>query len=102
MTTRKRATNLLQKAVGDLNFGMFLRSARVSLDITQAEIAKMLKVTKSVICDIEKGRQLVSPSLAQKIAKQAGLSEKLAIKLALQDQLAKANIDLLVDVHEAA
>lgn len=102
MSTKKRAADLLKKEVGSLSFGMFLRSARTTLDATQAEMAKMLGVTKSVICDIEKGRQLVSPALAQKIAKKAGLSEKLAVKLALQDQLAKAKIGFEVEIRDVA
>lgn len=96
--TTKKASALLKKEVGNLTFGMFLKSSRTSLDLTQAEMAKILKVTTSVICDIEKGRQLVSPSLALKIAKKAKLSDKLAVQLCLQDQLNKAKIKMKVDI----
>jgi DNA-binding XRE family transcriptional regulator len=96
--TTKKASYLLKKDVGSLTFGTFLKTSRTSLDLTQAEMAKILKVTVSVICDIEKGRQLVSPSLALKIAKKAKLSEKLSVKLCLQDQLNKANIKMKVDI----
>ena len=96
--TTKKASSLLKKDVGNLTFGMFLKSSRTSLDLTQVEMAKILKVTASVICDIEKGRQLVSPSLALKIAKKAKLSEKLAVKLCLQDQLNKVKIKMKVNI----
>ena len=102
MSTKKRAKQLLEKELGSPTFGTFLRAARVAIDATQADLAKTLGVSKSIICDIEKGRQLVSPALAQKIARKAGLSEKVAIKLCLQDQLAKAKISLSVDVKDAA
>ncbi len=80
------------------SFGSFLRAARSSLDFTQEEMAKKLGVTKSVISDIERGRQLVSPSLALKIAKKAKLSETIAVKLCLQGPLDRAKIKMQVDV----
>jgi DNA-binding XRE family transcriptional regulator len=94
----KRLSNLLEKEVGPLTFGMFLRVARASMDLTQAELAKSLGIAKGTLCDIEKGRQLVSPVLARKIAKKAKLSEALAIKACLQDQLNKAKINFKVEV----
>tara|TARA_B100001248_G_scaffold262722_1_gene261580 strand:- start:19308 stop:19616 length:309 start_codon:yes stop_codon:yes gene_type:complete len=100
MTTNKKASSLLKKEVGPLTFGTFLRSARTAMGLTQAEMAVKLgkEFSKSIICDIEKGRQLVSPKLAVKIAKKAGLSEQLAVKLCLQDQLNKAKIKMKVEV----
>ena len=92
MTTRRRASNVLTETIGPLSFGSFLRAARTGLEFTQDQMAISLGVTKSIICDIEKGRQLVSPVLARKIARKARLSEKLAVTLALQDQLKKAKI----------
>ena len=73
MNTKMRAIDLLQKEVGPPTFGMFLRAARTSLDLTQTEMAKKLGsgVTKSMISDIERGRQLVSPKLALRVAKKA-------------------------------
>lgn len=100
MSTKKKASSLLKKEVGPLTFGSFLRAARTSMDLTQPEMAKKLGggVTKSMISDIETGRQLVSPKLAVSIAKKAKLSEKLAVKLCLQDQLNKAKIKMKVEV----
>lgn len=102
MTTRKRAADAFRKALGPLSFGAFLRAARASLDLTQTEMAQRLGVTKSSICDIEKGRQPVSPALASEIATRAGLSKKLAVKLALQDSLKKAGIDYEVTLRTVA
>ena len=98
MTTKKRAADLLIKEIGPLTFGMFLNAARTSLGLTQAEMGRKFNVSKTVICDIEKGRQLVSPKMALKIAKKAGLSEQLAVKLCLQDQLNRDKIKMTVDI----
>jgi putative transcriptional regulator len=92
----KRAIPLLEKEVGELTFGMFLRVARGQLELSQVEMARKLKISRGTLCDLEKGRQLVSPSLAVRIAKTAGLSETIAVKACLQDQLKKANIKLKV------
>jgi len=98
MTTNGNAAKELEKHVGPLTFGMFLRVARKSMDLTQVELAKMLGMTKGTLCDIEKSRQLVSPELAVKIAKKAGLSKKLAVQACLQDQLKKAKIKMTVEL----
>ena len=96
MTTRSKAIDLVKNEIGVITFGTFLKAARTSLNLTQVEMGKKLGVSKSVICDIEKTRQLVSPKLALKIAKKAKLSEILAVKLCLQDQLNKDNIKMKI------
>ena len=77
---------------------MFLRVARTTLDLTQAEMAKQLGIAKGTLCDMEKGRQPVSVALASKIARKAGLSEKLAVQACLQDQLDKAKVKMKVEI----
>lgn len=101
MGTKKSAKGLLENMIGPATFGSFLCAARTSMDVTQEEMGKILGVSKSVICDIEKGRQMVSPQLAYKIAKKAGLSTKLAVQLCLQDQLRLSNIDMKVELKAA-
>ena len=96
MATKTKAANELEKETGPVTFGMFLRVARKSLDITQVELAKILGISKASLCDIERGRQMVSPELAMKIATKAGLSKKLAVQACLQDQLKKAKIKMTV------
>jgi transcriptional regulator with XRE-family HTH domain len=102
MSTKKSARELLQKTTGQATFGSFLRAARTSMDMTQEQLGKVLGVSKSVICDLEKGRQTASPKLAYQIAKKAGLSEELAVQLCLQDHLRAANIHFQVDLRKAA
>ncbi len=90
----KRLKPLLEKEVGRLTFGMFLRAARTTLGLSQAEMARKLGMARGTLCDLEKGRQLVSVVLAKKIAQKAGFSETLAIKACIQDQLNKAKVKL--------
>ena len=97
-TADKELITMLEKETGPLTFGMFLRVARSSLDLSQVEMARQLGISRGTLCDIEKGRQLVSPSLAVKIAKKAGLSPTVAVKACLQDQLTKAKIKMKVDL----
>ena len=101
MGTRKSEKSLLESMIGPATFGSFLRATRTSMDVTQKEMGKLIRVSKSVICDIEKGRQMVSPKLAQKIAQKAGLSIRLAVQLCLQDQLRMSKVDMKVKLKAA-
>jgi len=98
MTTAKRLLDATKDSIGRVTFGMFLRAARTAKDMSQADMARFLGIARGTLCDIEKGRQLVSPTMAAKIAKKAGLSTTLAVKACLQDQLDKAKIKLIVDL----
>ncbi|MFH1223602.1 MAG: helix-turn-helix domain-containing protein [Pseudomonadota bacterium] len=97
----KDALELHEKLDGRSHFGWFLDAARGVMDVTQTEMAKILGVSRSMVCDIEKGRQFVSPTLALKIANKAGLSPREALRLCFQDQLRKAKIKYEVDIKAA-
>ena len=62
------------------------------------EMAKKLKMARGTLCDIEKGRQVVSPQLAVKIAKICKFPDVIAVQLAVQDQLRKANLKYKVKI----
>jgi DNA-binding XRE family transcriptional regulator len=91
-------SKILDKELGPVSFGGFLRAARASKDLSQTEMAKMLGIAKSTLCDIEKGRHLVSPELAAKIAKKCKLSVIVAVEAAIQDQLRKAKLGFKVNL----
>ncbi|MBT3237082.1 MAG: hypothetical protein HN353_14085 [Bdellovibrionales bacterium] len=61
-------------------------------------MAKKLKMARGTLCDIEKGRQIVSPQLAVKIAKICKFPNVIAVQLAVQDQLRKANLKYKVKI----
>lgn len=94
----KKLEPILEKRTGPFTFGMFLRVARMRKEMSQSQFAKKLGIARGTLCDIEKGRQLVSPKLAKKIAKIAGLSPKMAIETCLQDLLKKAKINFKVQI----
>jgi DNA-binding XRE family transcriptional regulator len=99
MTTKnKRLLPLLEKDLGPMTFAIYLRVSRDLLQLSQASMAKKLKMKTGTLCDIEKGRQLVSVSLATKIAKTCALPLALAVQAALQDQVYKAKLKLKVEV----
>ena len=99
----KRTLNYLDTlAGGPLTFGDAVRAARELIDISQAELARRLGVGRQSVCDVEKGRALVSVEKAAKFAKALGYNEKLFVRLALQDQVAKAGLKLEVSVGDAA
>ncbi len=94
----KKLLPILEKKIGPLTFGRFCSVARTSLGLTQFEMAEKLGIARGTLCDIEKGRQLVSCKLAVKIARQAGLSEKLSVKACLQDQVNKTKLNFKVQL----
>ena len=98
MSTKKKATDLFKKEIKSLSFGNFLRAARTSLGVTQESMAQKLGLSKSMICDIEKGRQLVSPKMALKIAKVSKLSKEQALSLCFQDQVNKLKLKMKVEI----
>ena len=99
----KRTVDFLDDlAGGPVSFGDAVRAARDLIEISQAELARRLGVGRQSICDIEKGRALVSVEKAAKIARTLNHNEKLFVRLALQDQVAKAGLKLNVSLSEAS
>lgn len=80
----------------DLTFGDFIKSYRLGEEMTQQQLAEILQVSKQRICDIEKNRFQASISLCQKIAKILDLPAEWLAKLALQDQINGAGLNLKV------
>ncbi|WP_041577429.1 helix-turn-helix domain-containing protein [Bdellovibrio bacteriovorus] len=98
----KSLTKILEKELGPMSFGGFLRAARTTKSLSQTEMAMLLEISKSTLCDIEKGRQNVSIDLAAKIAKKCGLSEVLAVECAIHDYLRKAGLKMTVQVRKSS
>ncbi|HND86180.1 MAG TPA: helix-turn-helix transcriptional regulator [Pseudobdellovibrionaceae bacterium] len=100
--TTKNAQRMFEKVNGPFSFATFMLGIRTTLDLSQVEMAKRLKISKAALCEIEKGRTLVSPKAAVRYAKKAGFSQTVALEACLQDQLRKANIRKRVRIEEAA
>ena len=84
-----------------LTFGKLVASLRKTDEITQAELAKALNVSKGLICDIEKGRRTASIELAIKMAKAMGYPREAMIVQIFQDKLNDAKIKLKVKLEAA-
>jgi transcriptional regulator with XRE-family HTH domain len=105
MSTKKKmrdAAKFLDELTGrPLTFGDALAAIRKCEDMSQAELARRAGVTRSTICDLEKGRRLPSPELAARYARILRHSDKQFVRLALQDQLRKAGIKYQVTLVAA-
>ncbi len=102
MTTKRKkskATQFLEDLTGGpLTFGRMINSIRLCDEYPQVKFAKLLGISKSHLCDIEKGRKSVSPGRAIRWAQLLGYSEKQFVRLSLQQMLNEANIEMEVKV----
>jgi len=92
---------LLESLHGPMTLGGMLWSLRVCDEISQAEFAKTLGVSRSHLCDVEKGRKVVSPERAAAWAGVLGFPPTVFVKLALQEQLDRAGVKMSVEVEAA-
>ena len=101
MTTRSKseAVKFLEDITGGpLTLGNLLASIRLGDGKSQAEFSRQLGISKSHLCDIEKGRKRVSPERAVKFAHILGYSEKQFLRLALQDIVEDLELELTVQL----
>lgn len=85
-----------------LTFGMAVESMRVGFEISQTAFAKKIGVSRQYLCDIEKGRRLVSPEQAVKFAKAFKHPPVVFVQLAIQDSIRSAGLNFKVSVSDAA
>lgn len=92
----------LEARFGPMTVGMFIKTFRENDDISQTDYAKKLGLSRANLCDLERGRKLISPERAAKIAKKIGVPEKVLIQLALQDSLLAARLKYTVELKAAS
>lgn len=95
------AMEFFESLYGPVTLGGMLWSLRMCDEISQAEFARRLGVSRSHLCDVEKGRKVVSPERAAAWAKVLGFPETVFVKLALQEQLDRAGVKMNVQVEAA-
>ncbi len=101
-TKKSKATRFLEElAGGPLTIGRYIHSIREGEEMSQVEFAKKLGISKSHLCDIEKGRKPISAARAARIAALLGYSEKQFVQLALQDAMERAELDYRVKIEAA-
>lgn len=104
MTTRGKSAArrfLEERAGGPLTLGMLLASIREGEELSQTEFSEQLGISRSHLCDIEKGRKAVSPARAAQFARTLGYGEKQFVRLALQHLVDEAGLHLNVNVEAA-
>ena len=94
MSTNKKIYGLeeFENEYGRLTFGGLLESQRLCAEISQKKFAKLLKMSPSSLCDLEKGRRLPSLKRARKIAKILKHSEIVFVEVAIQDHLEREGL----------
>lgn len=93
------ALQFLDELIGEpLTFANLLSSIRQCEEMTQADLARKLGLTRSHVSDIENGRKVVSPARAARFARILGYSETQFVQLALQSQVSGAGLKMNVRV----
>ncbi len=99
ISSKSKALEWLEElAGGPLTFGDLLASIREGDELSQAAFALELGISRSHLCDIEKGRKTVSPKRAARYARTLGYSEAQFVRLALQGMVEEAGLNLTVQV----
>ena len=100
--TKSEAMSFLESlSGGPLTLGDLLRSIRLGEETSQADFARQLGISRSHLCDIEKGRKTVSLRRAAQFARVLGYSETQFARLALQEMVEEAGLKLTGQVTPA-
>ncbi len=92
MTTKETLKFLEKLAGGPNNIANILVAIRESEHWSQAELAKVLGISRHNLSDIENERRGVSPVKAISFAKKLGMSQNYFLELAVSDQLKRSGI----------
>ena len=93
MSTEASIRFLEDLAGGPLTLGRLMLAIREGEQMSQTAFAKQLKLSRANLCDIEKGRRLLSIKKAREFAQMLGYSERQFVRLAIQDQLRSEGLD---------
>lgn len=96
------AKAILRTHLGPVSFGEMLYSFRLTTEYSQVEMAHILGISKQELCNIEKGRKVLSVDRAKSFALALGMPPRTFAKYALQDQLTAAGIEGEVDIIDVA
>ncbi len=95
MATRKKSATMqhLESMIGEaLSLANLIEAIRLSEEESQVHFAKRLGISRSHVCDIEKGRKSISVVRAAAFAQILGYSQEQFIRLALQDEINRAGL----------
>jgi len=70
MSTKSKARKYIEKLNdGPITFGQYVEAHRLCDDLSQTDLARRMRVSRAYLCDVEKGRRLVSVERAAGFAK---------------------------------
>lgn len=92
----------LEKRLGKLSVGEFLRTWRTSEELSLKDFGKKAGLSVANLCDIEKGRKGISPEKAEQIAKAIGVPPALLIRISIEEGLRAAGLRYTVEIKPAA
>jgi len=104
MNTRKKSDTMryLEAIAGrPLTLSALLESIRLGEGMSQDAFARRLRISASHLCDIEKGRKVVSPERAARFARVLGRSQQQFVRVALQGLIDEAGLKMKVDIAAA-
>ena len=104
MRTKMKSDSMeyLERVAGrPLTLGGLIESIRLGEEMSQSAFAKKLGISPSHLCDIEKGRKVVSPERAARFAKTLGRSPEQFVRLSLQELVDEAGLRMKVNVAAA-
>jgi transcriptional regulator with XRE-family HTH domain len=106
MTTRKTRKSKVSKFLDDLTGGPLtladlLNAIRIGEEMSLTEFASKLGISKSHLCDIEKGRKSVSLLRAIEFANTLGYSRDQFVRLSLQSMIEDAKLEYIVSIDAA-
>jgi len=104
MRTKKKSGTMkyLERVAGrPLTLGGLIESIRLGEEMSQTAFARKLGVSPSHLCDIEKGRKVVSPQRAARFARVLGRSPEQFVRLSLQELVDEAGLKMRVNVAAA-
>jgi DNA-binding XRE family transcriptional regulator len=89
----------IEKIAGSkLTLNRLIWAIRQERETSQTELAQMLDISKSQLCDIEHGRKFISPKLAADYARKLGFPEEQFVRLCLQEMLDRAKLDITIEI----
>lgn len=83
----------IEDLVGPTTIGMLIRAYRTTNDLTQAQLARKLKVTVSYVSDLENDRKEISLKQAKEIAVKLGDPVRLYLRIWMEQKALEAGVD---------
>ena len=100
--TKSQIMQYLEKIIGGpLAIGKLFVAVREGEELSQADFAKRLGISRANLCDIEKGRRFISEEMAERFAEKLGESKEQFVRLAIQERLAREGLHYRIEVAAA-